>query len=64
VNGAYFIQDRGSKLGSIMNEISIGPAAMNDRLRLRTSRNTLKLESADSELRFILTLPDLISPMP
>jgi hypothetical protein len=64
VIGPYFIQDRGSKLGSIMNEISIGPAAMNDRLRLRTGSNTLKLESADSELRFILTLPDLSSPMP
>lgn len=64
VNGAYFIQDRGIKLGSIVNEISIGPAAMNDRLRLRTVRNTLKLESADSELCFILTLPDLSSSMP
>lgn len=59
VKGAYFIQDRGSKLGSIVNGIPIGPAAKDDRVRLRTGRNTLVLGPANSEMRFILTVPNL-----
>jgi pSer/pThr/pTyr-binding forkhead associated (FHA) protein len=64
VKGAYFIQDRGSKLGSIVNGIPIGAAAKDDRVRLRTGRNTLVLGPANSEIRFILTVPDLSSSRP
>jgi CRP-like cAMP-binding protein len=59
VQGAYFIQDRGSKLGSIVNGIPIGSAAKDDRVRLRTGSNTLVLGPANSEIRFILTVPSL-----
>ena len=58
VKGAYFIQDRGSKLGSIVNGIPIGSAAKDDRVRLRTGKNTLVLGPANSEIRFILTVPN------
>lgn len=58
-NGAYFIQDRGSKLGSIVNGIPTGAAAKEDRVRLRTGKNTLVLGPANSAIRFILTVPDI-----
>ena len=47
-----------------MNGIPIGAAAMDDRVRLRTGRNTLVLGPANSEIRFILTVPDLSSSRP
>ena len=57
--GGYFIQDRGSKLGSIVNGIPIGGNAKEDRVRLRTGRNTLVLGPANSAIRFVLTVPEI-----
>ncbi|KRP37674.1 MAG: hypothetical protein ABS34_01760 [Opitutaceae bacterium BACL24 MAG-120322-bin51] len=55
--GAYFIQDRCSKLGSIVNGIPIGGNSKEDRVRLRAGKNTLVLGPANSAIRFILTVP-------
>ncbi|MFQ3224023.1 MAG: CRP-like cAMP-binding protein [Lentimonas sp.] len=57
--GAYFIQDRGSKLGTIINGISIGGSSKESRVRLRTGPNTLVLGPANSTIRFILTVPEV-----
>ena len=55
----YFIQDRGSKLGTVVNGIPIGGNAKEDRVRLRTGRNTLVLGPVNSTIRFILTVPEI-----
>ena len=59
--GAYFIQDRGSKLGTIVNGIMLGSGSKEHRVRLRTGKNTLVLGPANSTIRFILTVPEVES---
>jgi CRP-like cAMP-binding protein len=57
--GFYYIQDRGSKLGSIVNGIPLGASSKENRVRLRTGKNTLVLGPANSAIRFILTVPEI-----
>ena len=58
VKGAYYIQDRGSKLGSVVNGVSIGGGAKETRVQLRPEENTLVLGPANSTIGFILTVPE------
>jgi CRP-like cAMP-binding protein len=55
--GAYFVQDRGSKLGTIVNGVSIGGGAKEMRARLKVGANTVVLGPAKSAIRFIATVP-------
>jgi CRP-like cAMP-binding protein len=54
--GAYFIQDRGSKLGTIVNGISLGNGSKEHRVRLQTGKNSLVLGPANSTIRFVVTV--------
>jgi len=53
-----FIEDRTSKLGTIVNGISIGGSSRETRVRLIRGANTLVLGGLDSQVRFILTVTD------
>lgn len=58
--GAYFVRDRGSKLGTIVNGIHLGADSKEHRVRLRSGANTLVLGPANSTIRFILTVPEVV----
>jgi hypothetical protein len=55
--GAYFVQDRGSQLGTIVNGTEIGGVAKKNRVGLKVGVNTLVLGPPNSEIRFTLTVP-------
>jgi pSer/pThr/pTyr-binding forkhead associated (FHA) protein len=57
--GAYFVEDRGSKLGTIVNGIPLGTDSKEQRVRLRSGANTLQLGRANSAIRFVLTVPEV-----
>jgi len=56
--GVYYIQDRGSKLGTIVNEVALGGQSKERRARLRSGENTLILGPPNSTIRFVLTVPE------
>ena len=56
--GAYYIQDRGSKLGTIVNDVPLGGKSKERRVQLQTGANTLILGPANSTIRFVLTVPE------
>jgi len=53
-----FIEDRNSKLGTIVNGIPIGGNSRETRVRLVSGKNTLVLGGLDSQVRFKLTVAD------
>lgn len=55
--GAYFVQDRDSKLGTIVNGVSLGGSSKESRARLKVGVNTLVLGPVKSAIRFVLTVP-------
>lgn len=55
---AYFVEDRGSKLGTIVNGVVLGSNSNAKRVRLQPGANTLVLGRANSTIRFILTVPE------
>lgn len=55
-----FIEDRTSKLGTIVNGIRIGGTSRETRVRLLAGENTLVLGGLDSQVRFKLTVVDTL----
>lgn len=53
-----FVEDRSSKLGTMVNGVPIGGNSRERRARLRTGENTLILGGVDSQVRFKLTVSD------
>lgn len=56
-DGAFFVVDRGSMLGTIVNGICIGANSREKSTRLSPGRNSLVLGGPDSSIRFIVTVP-------
>ena len=56
--GAFIVHDRGSKLGAVVNGISIGAGSSERSVRLSAGKNTLVLGRSNSEMRFTLTVPE------
>lgn len=59
-DGAFFVVDRGSMLGTIVNGICIGADSREKSTRLSPGRNSLVLGGLDSSIRFIVTVPDSV----
>ena len=55
--GAYYIQDRKSKLGTLVNGQLLGLGSEVTRVRLEPGANTLVLGPMNSTIRFILAVP-------
>jgi len=55
-----FVEDRNSRLGTVVNGVRIGGGSREHRARLRDGENSLVLGGADSQVRFKLIL-NLIS---
>jgi CRP-like cAMP-binding protein len=52
----FYIEDRTSKLGTIVNGIRIGGQSCETRVKLTSGVNTLILGGLDSQVRFVLTV--------
>jgi CRP-like cAMP-binding protein len=59
-DGAFFVIDRGSMLGTIVNGICLGGQSREKSTRLSPGRNSLILGGPDSSIRFAVVVPEAV----
>lgn len=55
-SGDFYVEDRTSKLGTIVNGVRIGGKSRETRVKLTSGANSLVLGGLDSQVRFVLTV--------